>query len=219
MSKSKEGIIFRLVDRMNRSGDYSNPHEIRSNVRELLEDAASDFIDLLEIPSRGVDIGSGRGELSKILKPRVTSNLDIHFSADCPQPRIHASAEDLPFDSNSLDYALFFYVLHHIEDPRQAVSESVRVLKRGGILVTMLETLRFPGQSRLLGLNERSMEGILNRDDADYTGHEKYFTKREFEQLTRDMGLKLLSKRKIEPYKGLTRIIKPKKTLYVMEKR
>jgi ubiquinone/menaquinone biosynthesis C-methylase UbiE len=45
-----------------------------------------------------------------------------------------ASATALPFDDNSFDAVYCAFVLHWTPDPRQAISEIVRVLKPGGLL-------------------------------------------------------------------------------------
>jgi ubiquinone/menaquinone biosynthesis C-methylase UbiE len=45
-----------------------------------------------------------------------------------------ADAESLPFDDNQFDLVTCRLAFHHFPNPRQAVSEFVRVLKPGGIL-------------------------------------------------------------------------------------
>jgi len=48
---------------------------------------------------------------------------------------IKATAELLPFKSNSLDVVTLFDVIEHLESPFKALKEVHRVLKRGGILI------------------------------------------------------------------------------------
>lgn len=44
-------------------------------------------------------------------------------------------AESLPIEDESVDYVFANMFLHHVEDPRVAIKEMVRILKQGGILV------------------------------------------------------------------------------------
>jgi len=46
----------------------------------------------------------------------------------------NAVGEDLPFSDNSFDLIYSTNVLEHVNDPRKVISESIRVLKRGGFL-------------------------------------------------------------------------------------
>ena len=45
-----------------------------------------------------------------------------------------ASATRLPFEDDSFDAACWFYMLHWTSDPRKAISETVRVVKPGGLI-------------------------------------------------------------------------------------
>ncbi|CTQ54739.1 putative S-adenosylmethionine-dependent methyltransferase/MSMEI_2290 [Roseibium album] len=49
---------------------------------------------------------------------------------------LHASAEKIPLEDNSIDFAISFNVFEHIPDVKLALSEVVRVLKPGGIFYT-----------------------------------------------------------------------------------
>ena len=45
---------------------------------------------------------------------------------------VHADMRALPFENNSFDYVYSHGVLHHSDQPRRAVQEIFRVLRRGG---------------------------------------------------------------------------------------
>lgn len=61
--------------------------------------------------------------------------------ADHDFPFILAYAEDLPFDDNSFDSALFATSIDHLDDPTIAVEEAMRVVKPGGHIIVWV-TLR-----------------------------------------------------------------------------
>jgi SAM-dependent methyltransferase len=46
-----------------------------------------------------------------------------------------ASGESLPFEANSFDVVFSYYVLEHVRDPVRVLTESIRVLRRGGLLL------------------------------------------------------------------------------------
>ncbi len=46
----------------------------------------------------------------------------------------HSEGEKIPFSSNMFDYVVSFQVLEHVKNPEKVIEESLRVLKKGGIL-------------------------------------------------------------------------------------
>jgi ubiquinone/menaquinone biosynthesis C-methylase UbiE len=99
------------------------------------------MINLLR-PSPGesvLDIGCGAGFSSQ---PLLETGLDVTGIDPSPymldfafkrfQERVdlfRGHAEDLPFDDNSFNYAVFFISLEFVEDPLRAVEEACRVAK------------------------------------------------------------------------------------------
>lgn len=73
-------------------------------------------------------------------------------------------AENLPIDSDSVDYAMANMYLHHVEDPSSAIKEMVRILKPGGkLVITDLdehnhEFLRTEQHDRWLGFKRVDVE-------------------------------------------------------------
>jgi len=52
-----------------------------------------------------------------------------------PVQWVHADAERLPFEPESFDRVLLSLVLHQLAEPTVAVTESFRVLRRGGLVL------------------------------------------------------------------------------------
>jgi ubiquinone/menaquinone biosynthesis C-methylase UbiE len=48
---------------------------------------------------------------------------------------LQGESEDLPIESDSVDYVFANMYLHHVENPKKAIQEMARVLKIGGTLV------------------------------------------------------------------------------------
>jgi ubiquinone/menaquinone biosynthesis C-methylase UbiE/DNA-binding transcriptional ArsR family regulator len=102
------------------------------------------------------DIGCGTGNASELLAPFV----DKVISIDRSQPMLDAAKrrlsgqknvqfmrgeiESLPLAPASVDAALSFLVLHHVEDPARAVAEMSRILRttRGGGVVLVVDMVR-----------------------------------------------------------------------------
>lgn len=53
-------------------------------------------------------------------------------------------AARLPFRDGEFDFVLMLYTLEHVADPRESLSEAVRVLKQGGGLIILAPNLEFP---------------------------------------------------------------------------
>lgn len=84
-----------------------------------------------------------------------------------------AVGEAIPFEDNTFDVVYSYYAFEHVEDPQKVLSESLRVLKPGGILYFVFPnygsfweghygTLWFPFLSKSTG--KWYVEKILKRD-------------------------------------------------------
>jgi SAM-dependent methyltransferase len=58
-----------------------------------------------------------------------------------PPVHVRAFAESLPFLSNTFDVVLHLWTLNHVIDARRGVREGLRVLRRGGRLIAVLEEM------------------------------------------------------------------------------
>ncbi len=100
-----------------------------------------------------LDVGCGRGSLLKALENRsaVPTGIDINDQSlaearrRCNKVEMrHAGAEDVVFEDNVFDGAVFLYALHHIpEDVIQKGLENVLNCTKQGCPVLILEPLNF----------------------------------------------------------------------------
>lgn len=121
-----------------------NPAEGQGVRKLTLEDQApnceifiNEFIyDLEAISTNSVvaDIGCGYGR-NKALVEAVGGTWIGVEPFEGGAHTVVASAEDLPFEDNSIDVVIMDAVLEHIPDASKAFAETGRVLKPGGIFV------------------------------------------------------------------------------------
>ena len=101
------------------------------------------------LPSDAIvaDLGCGTCNASELLAPLVRNIIAIDREAsmlDAARKRLaefsniefrEGDLSDLPLDDDSVDAAMVFLVMHHIDEPGSVVSEAARVLKPGGQLL------------------------------------------------------------------------------------
>lgn len=103
------------------------------------------FLDFVTIRDgeRVLELGSGLGIVANLMAGKNPSGqvFGIEYAAEqiagCDQEKpnlefIQGDAHQLPFEDQSFDMVYGRYVLEHLQDPQQALSEVYRVLKPGG---------------------------------------------------------------------------------------
>jgi len=104
------------------------------------------FVRLSELPrgSRVADLGCGSGVFTELLRREGYASVGLDISprlvalgrSKYPDLElIEGDAENLPFDSESLDGVLLSGLVHHFPNPRRLITEVRRVLKPGGRFV------------------------------------------------------------------------------------
>ncbi len=83
---------------------------------------------------RVLDVGAGTGYLQDVVPNYV--GLDISSTAKrfFHKPYVEASATDMPFQDGEFDALWSIWVLEHVPNPEQALTEMRRVVKDGGLL-------------------------------------------------------------------------------------
>ena len=100
-------------------------------------------IRVLALPrgARVVDLGCGSGVFTELLRRAGYASIGLDISAKLillgrqkypGLELIEGDAENLPFDSESVDGVLLSNLVHHFPDPRRLAAEVRRVLKRCG---------------------------------------------------------------------------------------
>jgi SAM-dependent methyltransferase len=86
---------------------------------------------------RLLDIGCGNGE-KKVVIPENAHYIGMDHPTTLHEKSfidIFATADDIPFTSNSFDTVLCTGVLEHLEEPFCAISEAFRILRPGGYAI------------------------------------------------------------------------------------
>jgi len=78
MNNLVDRILFSVIDNLNQKGSHTNPNQVHHNIEVFLSKLSAEFVDLLPEESIGIDVGAGKGAMSKVLRPRTTYNLDIN---------------------------------------------------------------------------------------------------------------------------------------------
>jgi ubiquinone/menaquinone biosynthesis C-methylase UbiE len=107
-------------------------------------DSAVDMVETLDplFPAEHLDIGSGHGDLIRLLRNRfdVRSSVCDYTDTLMKLPDVSVSVanlntEGLPFESSAFDLVTCTEVIEHLEHYRYTLREMYRVLKPGGALV------------------------------------------------------------------------------------
>jgi SAM-dependent methyltransferase len=101
-------------------------------------DTAIEVARLIPRETRLLDIGCGEGfvahHLSALLGTKVIG-VDLAEAPDAPIEYLSYDGTRIPVNDNSFDGVLLSYVLHHVQDIDQVLSEVRRVLREGGLVV------------------------------------------------------------------------------------
>jgi ubiquinone/menaquinone biosynthesis C-methylase UbiE len=97
-----------------------------------------------------------------------------------------ASAESLPLPDASIDMVFMSMVLHHFDDPDQAVRECRRVLRQGGTVCLRAATIERIGTYPYVSFFPRS-SAILNNDLQSQTAIETIFASAGFQPVCHEL--------------------------------
>ena len=83
-----------------------------------------------------LDVGCGEGELARFLPDGAWVGVDNSpaMLARAPEPNVLGEATALPFGDTEFPSVALLYVLYHLDEPRLALAEALRVLRPGGLV-------------------------------------------------------------------------------------
>jgi len=146
----------------------------------------------IEKGSKILDLGCGRGTTTVAFKDYFQSEV---FGVDIKDQRVFdfpfeiIEGGNLPFPDNSFDVVMINYVLHHASDPIQLLKEAKRVSKNK-ILVN--EDLKREGLAHFgCWLHQATYKISVPFQKNPM----KFHTKEEWEEIFRQLGLKIIFKK------------------------
>src|SRR5579864_2356302 len=153
--------------------------------------------------SRVLDLGCGRGGVVELLWRDV--KLAAGLDPDVPSlsehrapgmPTVRGVGEHIPFAGETFDLVVCVWVLEHLKDPAQALSEVRRVLRRGGHFLFVTPNIRNPMMlanrigKALPSLQRRLVPRVYGRVEADtFPVQYRANTAAAIRSLARDAGL------------------------------
>lgn len=158
------------------------------DLRRRIEVVFNDFLkDELLTDKLFLDAGSGTGWFSseavqkkaRVYSLDVGENILAEVAKKCNSNRIVGSILEIPFDDNYFDIVLCTEVIEHTPDPKIAVAELARVVKKGGILIiTVPNIIWHPAITIANFLKLRPYEGYENW--VGWNDIKKWLTERGF---------------------------------------
>lgn len=129
-----------------------------------------------------VDVGCGNGRIGRFIAAQAAGYVGVDLSESVyafpkhlPRPPsfalVRASGTDLPLDDDSVDVAVCWGVLHHMDDPEAAMQELLRVVRPGGEILVYVYSTSLDQRKNLNGLwkylpAERQRHYIESLSDA-----------------------------------------------------
>ena len=206
----EDGLLRRLRQR---PCIYDMCSDIMECDRVYLDQHVTRFTEIIKLLPRDkddlkiLDIGAGVGSLSILLKNRCQYSveaIDLRESVDFWKERFDKyginqrscdiTKEALPFQSDSLDVAIFSEVIEHLAcSLNQPLGEVKRVLKVGGYLILTTPNIgRFSNVARLiLGRNILPQVSRNILTTTPRTPHIREYTLGELKSALSDVGLRI----------------------------
>lgn len=103
--------------------------------KKLTRQKLDSFLSKHRSSARVLDVGAGGSSYDRFFPNRISIDIDPMRSPD-----VVGDAHNLPFSDEEFEMILCTEVLEHLKDPRRAIAEMRRVLKKEGVLIV---TTRF----------------------------------------------------------------------------
>lgn len=155
-------------------------------------------VDILTLVPNGenrvLDIGCGYGATLKLLekegKAAEIAGVDIIDISNPPYffSKIDLDTNKIPYKNNYFDVVLCLDVLEHLRDPWKTLTEIVKHVKPGGVVVVSLPNICHYSTLKKIFIKrsfEYSKSGILDKT------HLRFFCKKDMHNLIAQAGLKI----------------------------
>lgn len=123
-----------------------------------------------------VEVGGGQGELAELMQAELGARVGFVDQSErmvelARSRGIDArvgDVQDLPFEDASFDVAVAAWMLYHVADLERGLAELARVLRPGGKLVAVTNSVRHNEELRaLVGARGSVLEGLFNSENGE----------------------------------------------------
>lgn len=177
---------------------YTNTGTEGQSIRDLLkgfddrfEKVTEEIREYTKAKDKILDIGCGEGKIWELFPNLEVTGIDFSSKNLKKAKRylrpVLGNAEKLPFKDNSFDMVLATEILEHIINPDKLLTETDRVLKRGGHAI-----ISFPNTAALqlrLGIPLFGRSPLLNYPQN--AGHIRFFDLSDIRKMLKDTNLKI----------------------------
>lgn len=157
------------------------------NAKQILDIGCGNGISSIGFALKGYNVTAvepdnsetvGAGAIRKLKTIYELDNLEVY----------EAFAEDINFDSESFDIVYIRQAMHHANDLKKFITEASRVLKKGGVLITVRDHVIY---------NDKDKERFLERHPLHkFYGGENAYKAEEYENAMQEAGLVIVQKMK-----------------------
>jgi|AntRauTorcE11897_2_1112592.scaffolds.fasta_scaffold04605_4 ubiquinone/menaquinone biosynthesis C-methylase UbiE len=125
-----------------------------------------------------LNVGAGRS--SKSVRANISEDVSKLIQVDRENLEgidMVVDATNLQFEDNSFDIVLFLRVLHHIDDYNKALSEALRIIKPGGLILLSEPYKYVISAIKLIGLDSHPKNIVAKKDILKFASDKNLKTK------------------------------------------
>jgi len=153
------------------------------------------YLPRLRKPLRFLDLGCGEGYVGERIQQLLSADVMLADIVDMNKAALQHtkySSGQLPWDNNTFDVVVVYFVLHHAEDPVSVLEEARRVARHRIIVVESVYEGRL--SLRLLTVLDKVANRVRNwRIMADQEEHLAFRTAKGWRTVFSEVGLSILA--------------------------
>jgi ubiquinone/menaquinone biosynthesis C-methylase UbiE len=155
--------------------------------KSVLDIGAGNGVSSINFALKGFDVTVIEPDSSDMVGANAIRILKEHYSLSS-MPIFESYAEDLALEENSFDHVYIRQAMHHARDLKKFIAECARVLKPGGILITVRDHVVYDDKDKKWFLKTHPLH--------KYYGGENAFTSKEYMDAMSLAGLFVLEELK-----------------------
>ena len=177
------------VERFKSSEEYVETKKIISDfslfpTKKILDIGSGNGISAVSFALEGNDVTAVEPDKSETVGSEAIKKLKEHYRLSNLSV-IDSFGENLPFENCSFDLIYIRQAMHHANDLKKFISEAARVLKPGGLFLTVRDHVIYDEKDKKLFLETHPLQ--------KFYGGENAFTFQQYKSAITKAGLKIVS--------------------------